>query len=147
MEPESHVLLVEDEAPLRRSLEKYLEGAGFTFDSCSNAGEALNRAAKRPYDIVIAEYHLPDANGSVFLEQLVKIIPDVATIMISEFDIQAVAADLFRANVQWYLKKPFDLIDLEAALSSARSKAGISIGNVDLKRELYVPVVPASIFK
>ena len=146
MELESHVLLVEDEAPLRRSLEKYLEGAGYTFDSCSNAREALSMASKRPYDIIIAEYHLPDANGSVLLEQLMRIIPDIATIMISEFDIQSVAADLFRANVQWYLKKPFDLIDLETALSSARSKV-ISIGNVDWNRELYVQGVPASIFK
>lgn len=147
MELESHVLLVEDEAPLKRSLEKYLEGAGYTFDSCSNAREALNLAVKRPYDIVIAEYHLPDANGSVLLEQLTLIMPDVATIMISEFDLQAVAADLFRANVQWYLKKPFDLVDLEAALASARSGVGISVGNADYKRELYVKGVPASIFK
>jgi DNA-binding NtrC family response regulator len=147
VELESHVLLVEDEAPLRRSLEKYLEGAGYTFDSCSNAREALIRAAKRHYDIVIAEYHLPDANGSVLLEQLMRVMPDVATIMISEFDLQAVAADLFRANVQWYLKKPFDLVDLETALSSARSKMDISIGNVQWKRELYIQGMPASIFK
>jgi DNA-binding NtrC family response regulator len=141
------VLLVEDEAPLRRSLEKYLEGAGYTFDSCSNAFEALNRAAKRCYDIVIVEYHLPDANGSTLLEKLKRVLPDVTAIMISEFDLQAVVDDLYRVNVQWYLKKPFDLVDLENALSSARSKASISVGISDRNRELYVWGVPASIFK
>lgn len=148
MELESRVLLIEDEAPLRRSLEKYLEGAGYTFDCCSNAREALNRAAKRPYGIIIAEYHLPDANGSVLLEQLIRIMPKAVTIMISEFDLQAVAADLFRANIKWYLKKPFDLVDLEAALSSARSKLGVSsIENVDWKRELHMLSMPVPVFK
>jgi len=141
------VLLVEDEAPLRRSLEKYLEGAGYAFDSCSNAREALNRVAKRRYDIVIAEYHLPDANGSTLLEQVKRILPDVEMIMIAEFDLQAVAADLSRVNVQWYLKKPFDVVDLETALSSAQSKADTSTGNVDWSRELYVWGVPASFLK
>lgn len=146
MEPESRVLLVEDEAPLRRSLEKYLEGAGYTFDCCSNAREALSRAAKRSYGIIIAEYHLPDANGAVLLEQLMRIMPDAATIIISEYDLQAIADDLFRANVRWYLKKPFDVVDLEAALSSAR-KVGVSIENLDWKRELHMLSMPIPVFK
>lgn len=147
MEPQSRILLVEDQAPLRRSLENYLKGAGYAFDSCSNAREALLRVTGCPYDIVIAEYHLPDANGSRLLEQLLRIMPHAATIMISKFDLQMIAADLFRVNVQCYLKKPFDLVDLENALRTARSKAGIPAANIDWMRELCVRGVPAPVFK
>lgn len=122
MTVEIRVLLVEDEAPLRRSLEKYLERAGYAYDSCSTACEALGLAERIHYDILLAEYHLPDANGTALLTKLKRIAPAVATIMISEYDYQTVATDLLQANVRSFLKKPFDLVELESALSSARPK-------------------------
>lgn len=159
MEPENRVLLVEDEAPLRRSLEKYLEGAGYAFDGCTSACEGLMLAARGHYDIVIVEYHLPDANGAVFLEKLMRIVPDVAAIMISEYDFPVVAPELARVNVRSYLKKPFDLVELETVLSSARSRFlfsfGSSIGSsirksiasIEWKPELHVAGIPVSVYK
>jgi DNA-binding NtrC family response regulator len=125
------VLVVEDEASLRRSLEKYLERAGYAFDSCSTAREALALAGEFDPDIIITEYHLPDANGAALLEKLTRIIPDVAAILLSEYDFQAVAKDLVQVTVRSFLKKPFDLVELEAALSSARSKVkATSVANI-----------------
>jgi DNA-binding NarL/FixJ family response regulator len=82
-------------------------------------------------DIIITEYHLPDANGAALLEKLTRIIPDVAAILLSEYDFQAVAKDLVQVTVRSFLKKPFDLVELEAALSSARSKVkATSVANI-----------------
>lgn len=145
-ELENRILLVEDDAPLRRSLEKFLERAGYAFESCATAREALVLAEKSRYGIVLAEYHLPDANGASLLERLVTITPEMAAIMISEFDFQAVAGDLVRANIQTYLKKPFDLVEVEVALSSARSKIPAA-ERIDWTQESYEKGVPASIAK
>ena len=120
---ENQVLLVEDEVSLKRSLTKYLERAGYSFECCSTARDALALAERLNPDIVIAEYHLPDANGLALLEKLTRMLPDVATILLSQYDCQAVAKDLLHVKVQSFLKKPFDLVELEVALSSARSKA------------------------
>jgi DNA-binding NtrC family response regulator len=130
------VLVVEDEASLKRSLTKYLERAGYTFECCATAREALALAERHVPGIVIAEYLLPDANGAGFLEKLVRIVPDVAVILLSEYDFQAVSRDLAHVAVGSFLKKPFDLVEFEAALSSARSKVG-GVTSVDLgvKRE------------
>jgi DNA-binding NtrC family response regulator len=117
------VLVVEDEASLRRSLKKYLEQAGYAFACCATAREALALAERLDPAIVIAEYHLPDANGVALLEKLTRIIPDVAAILLSEYDFQAVAKNLDHVVVHSFLKKPFDLVEFEAALSSARTKA------------------------
>ncbi len=124
MEVEYRVLLVEDEAPLRRSLENFLDRAGYAYDACGTSREALKLVEKFQYDAVIAEYHLPDGNGAVLLERLMRKIPCAATILISEFDFQVVATELVRVrvNVRSFLKKPFDLAELETALSSARSE-------------------------
>ncbi len=123
MSAENLVLLVEDEASLKRSLTKYLERAGYTFECCSTARDALLLAERLDPDIVITEYHLPDANGLALLEKLTRMLPDVAAILLSEYDYQAVAKDVIHVEVRSFLKKPFDLVELEAALSSARSKA------------------------
>jgi len=114
---EIRVLLVEDDAPLRRSLEKYFERAGYAFDSCSNACDALKLAAHSHYDVVIAEYLLPDANGASMLKMLTLMMPKATPILISEYDLLAIADDLVEANVRSFLMKPFDPVDLESALS------------------------------
>ena len=111
------VLLVEDDAPLRRSLEKYLARAGYAFDSCSTACDALKLAAHSHYDAVIAEYLLPDANGASMLKMITLMMPETTPILISEYDLPAIANDLVKANVRSFLMKPFDPVDLESALS------------------------------
>jgi len=122
VEAQYRVLLVEDEAPLKRSLEKFLERSGYPYDSCCTARDALNLARLSRYDIIILEYHLPDANGGTLLRELKLISPDMASIVISEFDYPNVAADLLKVNVRSFLKKPFDVAELESAMISASSR-------------------------
>jgi len=121
---ENLVLLVEDDASLRRSLEKFLNQGGYAFNSCSTASQALNLARNVPPHVMILEYHLPDANGPSLIENLKLIAPEAAAIVLSEYDFQAIAEDLNRVKIQTFLKKPFDLVDFEAALHSACTKPG-----------------------
>jgi DNA-binding NtrC family response regulator len=141
----ARVLLVEDEAPLRRSLIKFLERAGYAFDSCTTVREALVRAQNDVYHILIAEYRLPDANGTELLEKLKRVFPEITSIIIAEYDCQAVADSLNRVGVGSYLKKPFDVVELESALLLARSKPAVSFRNVDWTQALNFEDVPASI--
>lgn len=143
---ENRVLIVEDDAPLKRSLEKFLNQAGYAFASCSTAREALAIAEKLRYDIVIVEYHLPDANGASLLEKLMLHAPKTAAIVLSEYDFQAIANELNRVEFEFYLKKPFDLVELETALTSARTKAGKLIQNKDQQSKTGHEGVPASTF-
>ena len=139
MNAQVQVLLVEDDASLKRSLEKYLERAGYTFYGCSTAREALALAERLTPDIVIAEYHLPDANGLSLLERLKRMVPEVVAILLSEYDVDCVSKDLFNVAVRSFLKKPFDLVEFEVALSSARWKRKqTSIESVEGERRLSV---------
>ena len=140
------VPLVEDEPSLKRSLEKYLERAGYTYECCSTARDAIALAERLPPEIAIAEYHLPDANGLALLDKLTRIAPSVVGILLSEYDFQAVAGDLGHVAVWSFLKKPFDLVELEAALSSARSKVKLasSVENVAGKQKSEFGGIPVS---
>lgn len=145
MEAENRVLLVEDEAPLRRSLEKFLERSGYPYDSCSCAHDALRLAQCSSYSVIILEYHLPDANGGTLLENLKLIHPDMASIVISEYDFPAVSRELLKAEVRSFLKKPFDLVELESAMISACSKRSKLFRESEWEHKLYFKGAPASI--
>jgi DNA-binding NtrC family response regulator len=137
------ILLVEDDAPLKRSLEKFLRQAGFNLCCCSSAREALDRIEQFSADILIAEYHLPDANGSLLLDCLTRIVPHAATVLISEYDYQWVADDNAALHVHAFLKKPFDVAELETVLTSARCQVQISMRNLNLPvgsgLKMYLP--------
>jgi DNA-binding NtrC family response regulator len=141
---ENLVLLVEDDASLRRSLEKFLNQAGYTFDSCTTATQALALARKVPPQVVILEYHLPDANGPFLIEKLMPLAPAAAAIVLSEYDFQAIADDLDRVKIEMFLKKPFDIVDLEVALRSACAKVGSNFTNRECLPEVKLEGAPAS---
>jgi len=143
---ENLVLLVEDDASLRRSLEKFLDRAGYAFHSCSTASQALAHAQKAPPHVVILEYHLTDANGHSLIEKLNLVAPETVAIVLSQYDFQAVAEDLDRVQIQTFLKKPFDLVDFEAALRSACAKASRNPGKGEWLPEVKPQGVPASKF-
>ncbi|MHC1726182.1 MAG: response regulator [Syntrophobacteraceae bacterium] len=146
MRVENQILIVEDDAPLRRSLEKFLNQAGYAFDSCSTAREALALAEKLHHDVVILEYHLPDANGPSLIEKLMLLAPETVAIVISEYDFQAIADDLDRVHIESFLKKPFDLVDLETALSCAFSKTAKPVDDGKWQAEVNLEGIPASTF-
>jgi DNA-binding NtrC family response regulator len=116
------MFVVENEASARCSLTKHLERAGYAFDCCSTARDALVLAERLDFDIVTTEYHLSHANGLALLEMLTRMLPDVAAILLSECDSQTVAKQMFHVKVRSFLKKLFDLVQLEATLPFALSK-------------------------
>ena len=146
MRADNLVLLVEDDAPLKRSLEKFLNQAGYAFDSCSTARDALALVEKHNHDVVILDYHLPDADGAKLLEKLTLVAPTVSAIVLSKYDFQVIANDLDRVKIGSFLKKPFDLVELESALSSACSKASKPIRNGSWQPEMNYEGMPASTF-
>ncbi len=133
---ENRVLLVEDQGPLRRSLEGFLERGGYAYDSCATAQEALVLAEAQRHDVAIVDYHLPDASGFTLLKRLTQVAPGIPVVMISAYDYQAVAKELLCSGIHSYLKKPFDPVDLEIALSSAcgEMRMAYQSGNGEAKR-------------
>lgn|GEM_PF-694382 len=143
MEVQIRILLVEDDAPLSRSLEKFLTNAGYYLYTCSDGREALIAAQSFRPDILISEYHLPDANGAVLLERLMRFVPDAVAVLISEYDFQSIADEIVRVHVHGFLKKPFDLAELETILTSACCQVRISMRNLEWNAEpaarVYLP--------
>ncbi len=79
------LLVVEDEAALRRLFEAYLVRLGYQVETFAGAAEALEAFGQRPseYDLVLADLHLEGMSGVELIECLVRLNPDVRILVCS----------------------------------------------------------------
>ena len=66
--PEKRILLVEDDEDVGELLADALEGAGYEVDVAKTAAESWARLAAQGYALVIADWRLPDGDGSVIAD-------------------------------------------------------------------------------
>src|SRR6266478_4033528 len=76
------VLIIDDEAAIRESLETLLELEGYSVESAATADQGLVRIGERPFDLVLLDLALPDRNGIEVLAELHVHDPELSVIMI-----------------------------------------------------------------
>ena len=62
------VLIIDDEAEIRESLQTLLEMEGYEVDSAATGEEGLTRLGDRPFDLVLLDLALPDRDGAKVFE-------------------------------------------------------------------------------
>lgn len=128
--PGTRILLVEDELPLLRLLERHLKRLGFEVDAHSQALLALTAFSAAPgrYDLVIADLGIPDMPGETLLTKMLTIKPDLLYLICSgsPFFVASLPVELRRQVV--FLQKPFlpkMLSDAIEQLLARRSHGGL----------------------
>jgi DNA-binding response OmpR family regulator len=103
-----HILLVDDDILLRRSLAFNLEQAGYTVNSAASAEDALAMARRDPPDLVLLDIGLPGMDGLDALRHLKEtlVVPVIfLTARRREFD-EVLGLEL---GADDYITKPFDM--------------------------------------
>jgi two-component system KDP operon response regulator KdpE len=113
------VLVVDDEAQIRRFLQISLEAHGYRVHEARSGQEALAEAARLRPDVMILDLGLPDQDGLAVLRQLREWsrMP-VVVLSVRDHDEDKVA--LLDAGADDYLTKPFSLGELLARLRAAQ---------------------------
>ncbi|MFQ3574892.1 MAG: response regulator transcription factor [Cytophagales bacterium] len=112
------ILVVEDEAELRRSVVSFLSGEGYLVESSANFKEAEEKITTYDYDCVLLDINLPDGIGLDLLSWLRKNKKDCGVLVLSARDSlndKVIGLDL---GADDYLPKPFHLQELNARLRS-----------------------------
>jgi DNA-binding NtrC family response regulator len=130
------VLIIDDEAAIRESLETLLELEGYEVGSAATADEGLARIGDRPFDLVLLDLALPDRNGLDLLAELHGHDPQLSVIMITAYGTVENAVKAMQAGATNFVQKPWDneklLADVRAAVARHRAEEE----NVQLKRAL-----------
>jgi DNA-binding NtrC family response regulator len=130
------VLIIDDEAAIRESLQTLLELEGYDVETAENGEEGLARLGDRPFDLVLLDLALPDRNGLELLPEIRGIDPQLSIIMITAYGTVEDAVRAMQSGANNFLQKPWDneklLADVRAAVSRRRTEEE----NIQLKRAL-----------
>jgi CheY-like chemotaxis protein len=122
MSENPRVLLIDDEASLRRQLLVGLAQRGFEVEECEDGLSALKKieSARRngiPHHYVITDIRLPDIDGLKLLQVIKSKYPDLPVVVISGYGDETTGEDVKDKLGNAYLDKPFDLETLETELN------------------------------
>src|SRR5271165_2309087 len=134
--PLGSVLIIDDEAAIRESLQTLLELEGYEVETASDGTEGLARLADRPYDLVLLDFAMPERNGIEILQDIRERDSELAVIMITAYGTVENAVNAMQSGATNFIQKPWDneklLADVGAAVGRRRAEAEV----VQLKRAL-----------
>src|SRR5512139_3494578 len=131
-----HLLIVEDEAPLREAVAEQLAGQGYQVVQASSGEEALERLAEFAFDIVITDLRLPGIDGGEVLETAVELYPDIIGIIVTGYGTVKSAVDAIKRGVSDFLTKPFQFEELLHVIDSALEQRRLKSENAYLRSQL-----------
>ena len=134
------ILIVEDDAPLARSIVALLRTAGHAVDHVETGEDALMIAGGEPYSVVVLDVGLPDMDGFEVLATLRRRGDRVPILMLTARDALDDRVRGLDLGADDYLRKPFDAEELEARIRALGRRRGgdptpeLVVGNLTLNR-------------
>lgn len=114
-----HILLVEDDEALRRTLAAALGAAGYVLSTAGSGREALRLAGEEAVDIVLLDLGLPDMDGKEVL-RAVRRLSEVPVIILSARGLEAEKIAALDLGADDYVEKPVGVGELLARLRAAQ---------------------------
>lgn len=136
MTSEGRVLIIDDEAEVRESLETLLRLEGFEAESGENGDAGLRLIERRAFDVVLLDVALPDRTGLQVLEEIRRLDPNLPVVMITAYASVENAVAAMRAGARNYLTKPWDNEKLVLEIRNIINTRRLETENVQLKRAL-----------
>ena len=134
----SKILVIEDEAAIRRVLVKILseENDAYSVEEAEDGLKGLETIKNNDYDLVLCDIKMPKMDGVEVLEAAKKIKPEIPFIMISGHGDLDTAVNTMRAGAFDYISKPPDLNRLLTTVRNALDRKNLVVENTILKKKV-----------
>jgi len=103
------ILIVDDQFNVRETLKAILEHKGYRVATAKDGAEAIEMVKKKHYDIIFLDVKLPDMNGVETFEQVKKIDPEAAVIMMTGYSVEDLVRRAISQGAYTCIYKPFDM--------------------------------------
>jgi CheY-like chemotaxis protein len=103
------ILLVDDDAGIRESMQAILTLQGYQVDLASSGYEALELCAGRDYDLVLLDILMPGMDGIETLRRIMEQRPDARVIMITGMEGGAETQRAMEEGAEALFRKPLDV--------------------------------------
>ena len=134
------ILIVDDEAKMRRVLELQLTGAGYEVTKAASAEDGL-KALDMPgtgpdFALALTDLRLPGIDGVEFLRRIRRRFPSLPVIVMTAFGTVETAVEAMKSGASDYLLKPFALDDLMITIDKVLELHALRDENVKLRAQL-----------
>ncbi len=133
---QNNILIVDDEAKMRRILEIMLQQMDFNVFQAGNGLEALQSIQEQHIDLVITDLQMPHLDGLGLLKQLRADDNAVPIIMVTAHGTVETAVAAMQYGASDYILRPFELEAVEAAVKRALKLAIVERENNFLRTEM-----------
>src|SRR5882724_1573689 len=128
------ILIIDDEAEIRESLQTLLELEGYEVTTAANGAKGLARVGEKPFDLVLLDKALPDQDGFEVLASLRERDNALPVIMITAYGTLENAVHAMQAGATNFIQKPWDNEKLLADVRETVRRRRVEEENVQLKR-------------
>lgn len=134
----SKILLIEDEAAIRRVLIKILteENNSYEVEEAADGLEGVEKIKDQDYDLVLCDIKMPKMDGVEVLEAVKKLKPEIPIVMISGHGDLDTAVNTMRLGAFDYISKPPDLNRLLNTVRNALDRKELVVENTRLKKKV-----------
>src|SRR3990170_2673425 len=91
-----HLLLVDDEAPLRQAIAEQLSDRGYQVEQAESGETAVARLADFAFDIIVTDLRLPGIDGSAVVESAVARYPGIIAVVVTGYATVKDAVDVIK---------------------------------------------------
>jgi DNA-binding NtrC family response regulator len=130
------ILIIDDEAGIRDSLDTLLTLEGFRVDLAVDGRSGLDQLTRSTYDLLLLDLALPGESGIDLLPRIHSLVPGLPVIMITAYGTVGNVVDAIRAGASNFVQKPWDNEKLLADIRIAIGKNQAEQEVVHLKRTL-----------
>jgi putative two-component system response regulator len=135
-QPDTTVLVVDDEDGTRQALDRFLTRLGYTVLQAPGGHEALALLRDARPTAMLSDIRMPSMTGVELVPKALALDPDVAIIMLTAIDEPRTAIDCLKLGAFDYLIKPVDLEELELSLQAALRARQLEIDRRNLEQWL-----------
>jgi DNA-binding NtrC family response regulator len=135
-EQPKHLLLVEDEAPLRQAIAEQLSDRGYQVEQTESGEAAVARLADFAFDVLITDLRLPGVDGAAVVDEAVARYPDIVAIVITGYGTVKDAVEAIKRGAWDFVNKPFQIDELLHALDAALEQRRLKSENAYLRAQL-----------
>lgn len=134
----SKILVIEDEAAIRRVLVKILteENETYQLEEAGDGVEGVEKIKNEDYDLVLCDIKMPKMDGIEVLEAAKKIKPETSFVMISGHGDVDTAVNAMRLGAYDFISKPPDLNRLLNTVRNALDNKTLVTENVRLRKKI-----------
>src|SRR3984885_12310261 len=123
------ILIVDDDASVRRALRTTLQTLGFSTSEAEGGEQALVLSRATPYDVVLLDINMPGVDGHETCRQLREMHPRIAILMLTVRDSEEDKVSALEAGADDYVTKPFHIRELTARVRAAVRRTQVLQGN------------------